>query len=160
MLVQVPGTAEPVPTSTRSPGSEWQWGWALVVLANLPIPFAFGLAVTAKGGFFGMLAGIVALWLAGAVTVARVPWIRRPLVSSAGVFSLSQTLPIAQFMAGGAALELCAQRVAPPPEMTEWMGFLVTVVTGGLLLATALAGGLFFRMLVAVFAGHPHRHPS
>lgn len=142
MIAETVGTKG---AASPSLACEWQWGWALAVAANLPIPLLFGLAAVAKGGLFGMCAGIGAFWLAGAVVMARVPRMRRPLVYGGCIFALSQFFPVAQLVAGAVSLELFGGTHEP---MSEPAAFLATVVTGGQLLLVVLIGGLFFRAIV------------
>ncbi|HEY1190545.1 MAG TPA: hypothetical protein VGE74_23125 [Gemmata sp.] len=151
-----PGT-EPT-TGTGTSGYEWQWGWALAVLANLPVPLGMGLIAVWKGSALGMFAGIVAFWLVGAAVIARVPLMRSPLVHGGLLFAVSQFVPVVQFFAGAAAMDLCAIESDSLP--TDRDAFLVTVVTGGLLLTVALSGSLFFGVVGWLFAGHPHRDPA
>ena len=135
-------TAETVGSEGGAPPSayEWQWGWALAVAVNLPIPLLFGLAAVAKGGLFGMCAGIGAFWLAGAVVIARVPSVRALVVYGPLFFAFSQFFPVVQVMAGAAAVDLFDRTHDP---MSEPTAFLVTVATGGLLLFAALVCRLF-----------------
>lgn len=151
-----------MPPELKSPAREWQWGWVLAVVANLAVPLLFGLFFLSAGGILGMLAGVVTVWLTGHIAIARVPRVGRTLVYSSGLFALSQVLPVAQYAAGSAALELCAG--GPHTNLPAATAFLVTVVTAAVLLGAALLSDLLARVCGPVvrplgqfLAGHPNR---
>lgn len=153
-----PDSGAPAPAAKSA--FEWQWGWALAVAANLPVPLALGTFTVVKGGAVGMFAGVIAFWLVGAAVIARVPPARSFLVTCGLLFAITQFAPVTQFMAGAAALDLCAPSFQAPefgPSLSEPTAFLVTLVTGGLLLVVALAGGLFIRLVGWLFVGSPQR---
>jgi hypothetical protein len=133
---------------------EWQWGWLMVVLANVPVPLIFGCLVTANGGLFGMLEGVVVVWLCGHFVVARIGFVRCVLVPGGVLVALSQVIPVLQIGAGSFALQ-AARPVGR--SMTEVEGFLVTLLTAGQLVVVALVCGLGVRAMGLVIEGRIHR---
>src|SRR5262249_44423570 len=70
-------------TETQEPSDsprEWLWGWGVVFLLNLPLPLFFGFLLTSETATFGMLAGVVVVWLIGHFAVSRVREVRGALV--------------------------------------------------------------------------------
>src|SRR5262245_53675031 len=73
---------------------EWLWGWFALLLFNLPLALMFGFGTTSAAGTFGMLAGVVVVWLIGHHLVARVREVREPLMIGGVIVGLSQVVPI------------------------------------------------------------------
>ncbi|HET6880105.1 MAG TPA: hypothetical protein VFI31_08115 [Pirellulales bacterium] len=139
--------------STADNSRHLYFGWFVVFLFNLGVPLIFGWPLTEEGGRSGLFAGALALFLLGCALCA---WLRpagRALVVGGVVVGLSQILPFLQIMAGVAGLssiEILGFGRSPHGDATL---FVVTVVTGGLLMAVALVVGLAVRGVLAMRRG-------
>jgi hypothetical protein len=142
-------------TTSRAPPShsrELQWGWFVVLLANLPVPLFFGFLVTSMAGAFGMIAGLVVVWLIGHGFVARVSAVREPLMVGGAFVALSQLIPLVQFVAGALALHAITGRDLVRALAVDGCvaamfadGFAVTMLTAAFLTVVALAVGFVLR---------------
>jgi hypothetical protein len=122
-------------------------GWIAVFLLNMVVPLLFGWSMTRDGGRVGMAVASLALFAVGCGICTA----RRGLVAPLFV-GLSQVVPVLQILAGSIGVEVAlALRVAVGSDLstrlTEAGGFVVTLVTGGLLMAASLVAGLLLRLL-------------
>jgi hypothetical protein len=124
-------------------------GWAAVFAANLIVPLLLGCMVTAGGGRAGMLVAMGLLWLLGHEGSGRVRNVGFVLIGGGSGVALSQLFPFLQFFAGMFSLTV-GQRLGLVVEAEttgELGGFLVTLMTGSLLIAVAALLGLVLRVV-------------
>lgn len=130
-------------------------GWTAVFLLNMPIPLLLGGEVTKNHGRFGMFVAAATLLLLGGwfcVSQRKLGW---SLAIGGVPIALSQLVPFLQMIAGIVALSIGEffQQIenkddALPQVVGEPGGFLLTIVTGSLLMGAALALGLLMRALM------------
>lgn len=131
--------------------------WAAVFALNLVIPGLLGWMSTAGDGRIGMLLAIFCLLGSGFWTCSRAPGIGFALVVGGVAVALSQAIPVLQIVAGGAAFAVgkALAFIEPAADLSGVTsatgGFVVTLTTGGLLMAAALVAGLVLRGLRAAF---------
>lgn len=149
-------------TSRKATGSGpipkliFNW-WVLVFLGNLFIPLLLGWDMTTPRGRVGMGLGILVLCLLGIVACARSVLVGRMLIVGGAVVALSQFLPIPQIIAGsigmntGVAVGLVRalpERQNEPEDVSNVAGGLVvTLMSGGLLMAAAIVLGFMARIV-------------
>ena len=131
------------------PNSFWQATWPIVLAANLIVPSMFGLEVTRGGGRWGMGLAIALVWLSGHLACARFKVLGPRLVIGGVFVGLSQFYPVLQIMAGSSSLDFVSwagmaggEFAGMPDRLTEFGGFLATLLTGGQLLFVATLVGL------------------
>lgn len=127
-------------------------GWAAVCLFNMPMPLLLSWDLTRRHGRGGMAAGAAALLFLGGGICAAWRKFGRALVIGGIPIGLSQFLPILHLMAGLVALAIGERlgRVKNDDAVvmeirSEFSGFVVTMVTGTLLMAAAILAGLFIQ---------------
>jgi hypothetical protein len=126
-------------------------GWTAVFLLNMAVPLLFGWNMTAKHGRIGMFAAaVLLLFLGGWVCVVREK-LGRALVRGGVGIGLGQLLPVLQVMAGLAAMDVghLLRQVKGDDILSEPGGFIMTIVTGGLLMCAAFVLGLFMGAISA-----------
>ena len=138
----------------KSPSPSWRGidlPWLGVFLMNLPVPIYLALELTERAGRIGMSFAILVLLLFGHWLCSRSATSRRPLLAGGILVGLSQAWPALQIMAGlcgfEAAVLLGVMRNSSQKIGSEPAGFVVTLVTGGILM---LAAYLLGRLLRAV----------
>ncbi|QEH35324.1 hypothetical protein OJF2_38750 [Aquisphaera giovannonii] len=138
----------------RLVGPRTALGWIAVFLLNMIVPLLFGWSMTREGGRVGMAAAILTLFATGCWICTARRQLASPLLLGAAFVGLSQVFPLLQILAGSAGMVAAtALRVAEnnddalPRVIGEAGGFVVTLVTGGLLMAASLVAGLSLRML-------------
>lgn len=153
---RAPGSIEPEaskpPTAERRQLLRLLAAWTVVCLLNMPLPAFFGWASASERGRAGMVAGAAALlFLGGSICVAwrKYGW---ALVIGGVPIGLSQFLPILHVMAGLVAMaigewlgQVEVSDAAVMQIRSETGGFVVTIITGMLLMAGAMLAGLFIR---------------
>lgn len=136
--------------------------WVGVFLLNLCMPVFFGSLVTERGGRSGMFAGVALLFVIGYRLCTSAQRIGRTLVVGGVAVGLMQVFPAVQMMAG--IVGFCAvstlQLEGPDPDdvmlrvRSDSSGFVLTIVTGGLLMAAAFVAGL---LVCGLFAAAQRR---
>ena len=134
--------------------SGWQWAWLALCLANLALPLFLGWDVTSNGGRVGMLSAVGFTLVLGIVLVERWSRLRVALAIGSVVTAVSQAFPLLQIVAGSVSLD-AVNRLGHDPGtgfgnergLTELGGFAVTLLTAGLMILAALAGGGAFQLL-------------
>lgn len=127
-----------------------KFAWFGVFVLNLCAPLFVGWLTTEKGGRNGMFAGVGVLFLAGYWLCTRARSIGRALVVGGLAIGLTQVLPAMQMMAGivGLCVVSALRLGKPAPDdvmlsvRSDASGFVLTIVTGGLLMAAAFVAGL------------------
>jgi hypothetical protein len=131
--------------------------WPVVFALNLVMPGLFGLMSTDGAGRVGMLVGTCFLLVCGFWICSSARNIGFALVVGGVPVALSQVVPIIQMVAGtlafafAEALGLVGPGGAMGTATSAAGGFVLTLTTGGLLMAAALVAGLALRALRALF---------
>ncbi|QDV34178.1 hypothetical protein [Tautonia plasticadhaerens] len=130
-------------------------GWVKVFAANLPIPLCFGTMSVDRGAFVGLIGALFVMAVLGADACSR--WDRpgRAVIGGGVLVALAQMFPLPQVCAGALALRVASGlALAVPVEDLGFSratgvagGFLVTLMTGGLLIAGALLLGLVLQLI-------------
>jgi hypothetical protein len=117
------------------------------------VPLLLGWSMTESGGKIGLLIATITLFAAGECLCIFAPTIAAPVIVGAVVVALSQLYPILQMIAGLAAVgigrRLGLMLDADPVGVfrSGAGGFVVTVVTGSILIAESAAVGLLIRVI-------------
>jgi hypothetical protein len=145
---------EPVAATRRLP-IRLLVGWTAVCLLNMPLPLLLAGEVTKHHGRTGMLVASATLFLVGAWVCVAQPKLGLALVVGGAPIALSQIVPFLQIMAGLVALavgeffqQVENQDDVPGQVVSEPGGFILTMITGGLLMGAALTLGLLMRALI------------
>lgn len=134
--------------------------WFFVFALNLIVPALIGWQMTEDGGRIGMLAAGMLLLAVGYWICAVARQLGFALVVGGVAVALSQVFPILQMTAGIVSCALAeamglyssGDDVNPLGTVAGDVGsFALTLITGGLLMAAALAVGLALRVLRAAF---------
>jgi large-conductance mechanosensitive channel len=150
-----PPKSSTMPTPDRGTSSRraraWTFGaWIFVCAINLAVPLLFSATLIEAHGKIGMMLAIVSFFFCGCCLCA----FQRDLalaVIIGGVFvALTQLFPILHIVAGwigvavGDALGLAdfGSGDKSPRLLSEFGGFVVTLITGGILMAVATGIGL------------------
>lgn len=129
--------------------SRWKWqrAWALVFALNLILPMLFvygGRRDGNIGDYAGIVIALLILWAAGAGAVAASRALRFALLSGGVLTGLALGIPASGVYLWMLTLQVASRVVAfaeqGPPTHIE--AFQATLVTGGLIAATALVVGL------------------
>jgi hypothetical protein len=123
--------------------------WTAVFLLNLPIPLLFAWDIGVLHGAVGMAAALIVAGLCGGWVCVLKPKFGFPLVVGGAVVALSQFFPALQLIAGAIAIAIGEMLGQVKPGRgdavgqiaSEAGGFLVTMITGLLLLTAAFAVG-------------------
>jgi hypothetical protein len=140
--------------------------WSAVFLGNLPVPLLASFSVTDWPARIGMLTAIGTLYIWGLEGCRRMRALRSLFIPSGTIIALLQMCPALQLVAGGWAIDVgrslgLANEFAVAGVLD---GYIVTLVTGSMLLASAVAAVLVGRALVAIGKLMPererHRRPK
>ncbi len=122
--------------------------WVVVFVANLIVPLPFGLTCTEGIARMGMCAAIGLLWFLGYEAVRKIPRMGFVLNSGGSIVALSQIWPLLQFTSGFLSLSVGESVALVSRDMkiaSAIGGLLVTLLTGGTLMAIAWMLGLVVR---------------
>lgn len=151
---RVEGETPPLSAARRIP-KRLLAGWTAVFLLNMPLPLLYGWIFTQNHGRAGMFAAAATLLLLGGWVCVTQRKLGLALVVGGAPLALSQIFPLAQFMAGLVALIIgdFFRQVENKDDtvgevVSEPGGFLVTMITGSLLMGAALVLGLLLRALM------------
>lgn len=142
--------ADPAPSDMQRVGLWEQIAWAVVFGVNLIVPVILALSST-HGGRAGIILAAILLFILSLRAIIRSERIWFALMSGGICVGLSQVMPILQIVAGLISL-LVAKGISgidlDPTNgknvgLNEPIGFVVTLLTGGLLLLAALLCGQF-----------------
>ncbi len=138
--------------------------WIFVFAINMAVPLLFSASVTQQNGRSGMLIGTLFLFVLGCYICAANRKLAVALLAGGAVVALTQLFPMLQFIAGSIGMGV-GQALGhatflgddnPPRVTSEYGGFVVTFVTGGVLMAGSLCTGILLQ-LVRRFLRRPHR---
>jgi hypothetical protein len=130
--------------------------WWFVFVLNLPLPLLFGSSMMRTAGWLGMALAALVLMAAGTLACRLRRRLGQTLVVGGTLVALGQLMPVLQVVAGlfgmsaGKALGVLspsADDLGPASITSEAGGFVVTFVTGGLLIVASLTVGLFLRLV-------------
>jgi hypothetical protein len=140
-------------------------GWPMVFLANLPVPLLFGWGVCDWSGRIGMFAAIGLLYVLGREICRRVRGLDLIMICGGVLVALSQVYPMIHIFSAGLAFRT-AERLGllestkVPDVAGAFTGCIVTLLTGGILLAIAAVAGLSYPIAKVMPDPHHTRHPS
>ncbi|HWB09567.1 MAG TPA: hypothetical protein VG826_10095 [Pirellulales bacterium] len=137
------------------------FGWLAVFALNLIFPLLMAWGMTAPDGRIGMLLAIIVLLALGFWICASARQVGFALVVGGVAVALSQIFPILQMMAGILGFALTkAIGAAPTPDgiahdglpdvETLAAGFVITMTTGGLLIAASTLAGLMIQAVLSL----------
>ncbi len=140
--------------------------WVAVFVLNMAFPLLFGWSLTREHGRIGMMAAASLLLAMGWCICSVARDFATPFIGGAAFVALAQLFPILQMIAGligmgvGQALDLAdfGDESRPDRILSEFGGFVITIVTGGLLIAAGAGFGLLIRSFTPV--GWWHRSTS
>ena len=127
--------------------------WIVVILANLILPLPMGLSCTAGSGITGIFAAIGLLWFFGHVESGKAPRMGFALNAGGLIVAMSQLYPGLQIISGILGLSIGERigLVSRDMKISSAMGgLLVTLLTGGMLIAIAWMAGLVVRGVTEV----------
>jgi hypothetical protein len=126
------------------------FAWVAVFVVNLAAPLLFGCMVTEKGGRIGMAIATILCFAAGCWVCANVGEIGVFLIVGGIPIGISQLFPVLQMAAGFVAMTLghVVGLVDSAHATNELGGFLLTVVTGVLLMSLSVASGFVIQRFV------------
>jgi hypothetical protein len=139
----------------RRYASRLHLAWVIVFLLNLVVPGFFGWMVTESGGRNGMLIATLLLLALGYGACGAARRTARTLVFGGLLVTITQFFPLVQIVAGFIGLGIgeaigqadMSDDALPGQVKSEAGGFLITLVTGGLLMAISLVAGGFLRII-------------
>jgi hypothetical protein len=150
----VEGETPPPPAAGRLP-MRLLAGWTAIFLLNMPLPLLFAGEVTRNHGRSGVFVASATLWLLGGWVCVAQRKVGFALAVGGAPVALSQIVPLLQIMAGIVALTVgeLFQQVENKDDavgqvVSEPGGFLLTMITGSLLMGAALVLGLLLRALM------------
>lgn len=128
--------------------------WLVLFALNLIVPGLLALIMLFPSGWLGVLGAVALLAGAGFAILVRYPrWIGVAVVGSIATAS-TQFVPMLQMMAGMLGLSVYAYLTGKPAQFVDDVpspplglmgGFIVTLVTGTLLLVASTLGGLLLQ---------------
>jgi len=128
--------------------------WATVFVVNMAMPVFFAWSITGESGRIGMIAASVVLFGCGCWICLMARRLAKGLIVGAVLVALTQVFPALQILAGilglavAEALHLSQYRDRGPEITTELGGFVVTLITGGILMGlSGVTGTLVQRLL-------------
>jgi hypothetical protein len=132
-------------------GGGWLYfAWGAVFAVNMIVPLLFGLSTTSAHGRIGMTAASMLFLAWGCWLCAVRRQFAAPLIFGAVLVGVSQLVPILHVIAGligltvGQILGLADTR---DKVTSEFGGFVVTFVTGGMLIAASAFTGWLIRSM-------------
>jgi hypothetical protein len=127
--------------------------WSMIVAWNLPVPLLLGWDATDSGARLGMFAAIPVFHGLGGWLFRKLPSIQQTIVWGGLAFVLSQLFPLLHVFAGGAALRTGNRLGLSVNDYRATgliAGFVVTLLTGAMLLAAVAVTGLALQSIVCI----------
>jgi len=130
--------------------------WPIVFTVNLIVPTLFGLQLTRDHGRVGVLIALFGFLTTGWLFCFVKPKAARALIFGSVLIALSQIYPLIHILSGSIALSITTRvnlAVAGDDSQlahvaSETGGFLITLLTGLILLACAAATGSMFALVL------------
>jgi hypothetical protein len=132
--------------------------WVFVFAINMAIPLLFGTSMTEQHGRLGMSVAALLLLVVGCYICFADRKLAVALLAGGAVVALTQLFPILHIIAGtigmsaGQALGHATidSDDAPARITSEFGGFIVTFVTGGILMSGSLLVGVLLRFVTSL----------
>jgi hypothetical protein len=132
--------------------------WIFIFAINMAIPLLFGASMTEQHGRLGMSVAALLLLVLGSYICAANRKLAVALLAGGAVVALTQLFPILHIIAGmigmtvGQALGHATLDSDDSPSRitSEYGGFVVTFVTGGILMAGSLFIGVLLRFVTSL----------
>ena len=158
-------TLLPVGGTSPSAGMGVYIAWIGIFVLNMAVPLLFGSSITQQHGKLGMSAAALLLFAAGCFICAANRKLAKTLIAGEILIGLAQLFPILQIIAGmigmaaGQALGLAeiGDDTRSLAVSGEFGGFVVTCVTGGILIASGASAGMLLRLLTPARWWHSHQ---
>jgi hypothetical protein len=149
------GNSHTIDRSVRCGDRRHYFAWVVVFVFNMAVPLLFGWEETRDHGKVGLMVAALLLLALGCLICAADRRLATPLIAGSAMIGITQVFPLLQIVAGllgmsvGRALGLGAHgRDAGPGRIgSEAGGFVVTLVTGGILMAVSAGSGMLIRLL-------------
>jgi hypothetical protein len=131
--------------------------WIFVFAINMAVPLLFSASMTEQYGRLGMSVAALLLLVFGCYICAANRKLAVALLAGGAVVALTQLFPILHIIAGTIGMSV-GQTLghatidsddAPARITSEYGGFIVTFVTGGILMAGSLAIGVLLRFVTS-----------
>ena len=129
--------------------------WVAVFAFNMAVPLLFGLSMINWRGMIGMAVAIVVLMATGCWICATFREFGVSLVIGGMLIGLTQMVPILQFIAGMVGVTIGEVLGVfhmgdedSPTRINEFGGFIVTLITGTILITMSAASGFLFLRLI------------
>lgn len=129
----------------RQGGLRWALIWAAVFCLNLIVPLMYGWDLLIGRSALGMLTALTVMFSTVFVVGKFSSDARKMAISGGCIIALTQMAPILQMSAGLIGIGVTERLLSAPtpPIASVASGFVVTAVTGGvLILAAGLAGAI------------------
>lgn len=130
--------------------------WTVVVLCNLIVPLLIGWSMTSREGRAGIASAVLIALLMGYIGSVFAPLFILFTTRGGLLVALSQAFPVLHMVAGWVAIA-CLNRIGIHPDFDFGLmadkrfgfvaAFFLTVLTGGILVATACGLGLLIRLV-------------
>jgi hypothetical protein len=126
--------------------------WSAVFLANLPVPLLLACIATDRVARVGMIAAIGTFYALGLESCRRAPVLRSLFIPGGLMIALLQLCPMLQFWAGGCSLGITHRLGLSQEDAVAGLlgGYVVTLLTGAILLTIGSVSALVFRAVVVV----------
>jgi MFS family permease len=157
-----PPKSSTTPTPDRDPLSRraraWTYGaWIFVCAINMAVPLLFSATLTEEHGKLGMLLAVVSFFLCGCLLCAFQRNLALAVIIGGVIVALTQLFPILHIVAGWIGMAVgdllgvadFGRGDDSPRLLNELGGFVVTLVTGGILMAIATGIGLTIQWFTA-----------
>ncbi len=133
------------------------FAWVFIFAINMAIPLLFGASMTEQHGRLGMSVAALLLLVFGSFICAANRKLAVALLAGGALVALTQLFPILHIIAGmigmsvGQALGHATLDTDDDPSRitSELGGFIVTIVTGGILMAGSLFIGVVLRFITS-----------
>jgi hypothetical protein len=125
--------------------------WCAVFASNLFVPMLLGLRITEKGGRIGMASAVIVAFAVGCWICVRHRTIGVFFVIGGIAVGLSQMFPVLQVVAGligGVICQNARLMGALGTETSEFAGFFLTLITGGILMTLSAGSGFAIQRFV------------
>jgi MFS family permease len=157
-----PPKSSTAPPPDRSPASRraraWTYAaWIFVCALNMAVPLLFSGSMTEEHGKLGMLLAVVSFFSCGCFLCAFQHKLAQAAIIGGAFVALTQLFPVLHIVAGlagmaiGHALGLAdiGSDEQSPRLLSELGGFVVALITGGILMAVATGFGLAIQWIAS-----------
>jgi MFS family permease len=133
--------------------------WIFIFAINMAVPLLFSLALTDQHGRLGMSAAALFLFTLGCLICAANRKLAVALLAGGALVALTQLVPGLQIIAGMIGIGV-GQTLGhatfdsddhPARITSEFGGFIVTFITGGILMAGSICAGILLQFVTRFF---------